>query len=107
ISIAGNFIFEASNVPNFLLLAIAIIGFSPSLFAQQPAWPPAPTHITLPVWPHAAPGTVPTTGPESDTTTSKDHLVSGEPVIRLGNVSAPTLTLYQPTGKSTGAAVVV
>src|SRR5205814_4273975 len=59
------------------------------------------------LWPHAAPGTVPTTGPESDTTTSKDQLVSGAPMIRLGNVSAPTLTLYQPTGKSTGAAVVV
>jgi acetyl esterase/lipase len=28
-------------------------------------------------------------------------------VIRIGNVSAPTLTLYTPTSKSTGAAVVV
>jgi len=33
--------------------------------------------------------------------------VAGKPVIRLGNVSAPTLTLYAPPNKNTGAAVVV
>ncbi len=40
-------------------------------------------------------------------TTAKDNLIAGKPLIRLGNVSNPTLTLYQPKGKSTGAAVVV
>ena len=34
-------------------------------------------------------------------------MVAGRPVIRLGNVSDPTLTVYRPKGKSTGAAVVV
>jgi acetyl esterase/lipase len=34
-------------------------------------------------------------------------VVAGKPVIRIGNVSAPTLTLYTPSGKNTGAAVVV
>jgi acetyl esterase/lipase len=34
-------------------------------------------------------------------------MVAGKPVIRLTNVSNPTITLYQPSGKSTGAAVVV
>jgi acetyl esterase/lipase len=40
-------------------------------------------------------------------TTAKDNLIAGKPLIRLGNVSVPTLTLYKPTGYNTGAAVVV
>jgi acetyl esterase/lipase len=40
-------------------------------------------------------------------TTAKDNLIAGLPVVRLGNVSAPTLTLYTPKGSNTGAAVVV
>jgi acetyl esterase/lipase len=90
-----------------LLFLVVVIGMSASLLAQTPAWPPASGHTTLPVWPHRAPGAQPSPGPELDTTTAKDHVVAGKPVIRLGNVSAPTLTLYAPQGKNTGAAVVV
>jgi acetyl esterase/lipase len=85
-----------------LPLLVAVVGISTATFAQQSPWPPSPSHTTLPVWPHAAPG-----APETDTTTPKDHFVADKPVIRLGNVSAPTLTLYQPTTKNTGAAIVV
>jgi acetyl esterase/lipase len=90
-----------------LLLAAAVTINSANLFAQQPPWPPALNHTTIPVWPHVAPGATPNPAPEVDTTTAKDHLVSDKPVIRLGNVSAPTLTLYSPSTKNTGAAVVV
>ena len=90
-----------------LLLLATVASMTTSLVAQTPAWPPAPGRTTLPVWPHAAPGAQPNPAPEVDTTTAKDHLVAGKPIIRLGNVSAPTLTLYTPTGKNTGAAVVV
>jgi acetyl esterase/lipase len=45
--------------------------------------------------------------PEVDTTTAKDNLIAGKPLIRLGNVSSPTLTLYPARDKNTGAAVVV
>src|SRR5216684_4577824 len=86
-----------------LLAAVAAVG----LLAQNPAWPPAPGHITLALWPHGAPGAQPNASPEIDTTTAKEPLVAGKPVIRLGNVSSPTLTLYSPQGKNTGAAVVV
>jgi acetyl esterase/lipase len=89
----------------FLLLAAA--GFFCNLFSQQPAWQPAPGHITVAIWPHGAPGAKPNLGPEVNTTTAKDPLVAGRPLIRLGNVSTPTLTLYAPKGKNTGAAVVV
>jgi acetyl esterase/lipase len=79
--------------------------------AQQPAWQPVPGHITLPLWPNGVPGasTPAANAPaEVDTTTQKDNLIAGKPLIRLGNVSTPTITLYKPA-KANGAvpAVVV
>jgi acetyl esterase/lipase len=88
-----------------LLLVLACV--SARLFAQEPAWQPAPGHTALNVWPRGAPGAQPNPAPEIDTTTAKENLIAGKPIIRLGNVSAPTLTLYPPHGKNTGAAVVV
>lgn len=82
---------------------VAVVILAASLFAQKPAWEPAPGHVTLPLWPH--PQT--SAGPETDATTSKDNLVAGRPVIRLANVSNPTITLYAPQGNNSGAAVVV
>jgi acetyl esterase/lipase len=84
-----------------------VVGISTSVFAQKPAWQPASGRTTLPVWPAAAPGAPANSAPEVDATTAKDNLIAGKPIIRLGNVSVPTLTLYPPKGKSTGAAVVV
>jgi acetyl esterase/lipase len=91
------------------LLCSALAASSATLAAQAPAWQPAPGHLTLPLWPGLAPGS-PTNPPaEIDTTTPRDHLIAGKPVIRLGNVYKPTLTLYEPgTGKNgVGPAIVV
>jgi acetyl esterase/lipase len=90
-----------------LLFVAATVGLSTLLFAQKPAWQPAPGHLTLPIWPHGAPGAPPNPGPEVDTTTAKDNLIAGRPLIRLGNVTSPTLTFYAPKTNNTGAAVVV
>jgi hypothetical protein len=87
-----------------LLILATLVGGSASLFAQKPAWQPAPGHLTLPLWPSGAPGAPPNPVPEVDTTTAKDNLIAGKPLIRLGNVSSPTLTLYAPREKNTGAA---
>ena len=92
---------------NRLLLVVTVAAISTGLFAQSSAWSAAPGHITIALWPHGAPGAQPTAGPEMDTTTAKEPLIAGKPIIRLGNVSTPTLTLYTPQGKNTGAAVVV
>src|ERR1700684_3574098 len=94
-------------MPNRLLIFAALLAASTGLFAQTPAWPPSPDHLTLPLWPNGAPGARPNPLPEGDTTTDKDNRPGGKPVIRLGNVSNPTLTLYTPKGNNTGAAVVV
>jgi len=88
-----------------LALALSLIGSA--AFAQKPAWQPAPGHTTLKLWPHGASGAPANAGPEVDATTAKDNLIAGKPLIRLGNVTDPTLTVYAPKGKDTGAAVVV
>jgi acetyl esterase/lipase len=60
------------------------------------------------LWPKGAPGEKGGIGVEKDTTKPGDGLIGGKRVVRLGNVSIPTLTLYRPSKhKDTGAAVVV
>jgi acetyl esterase/lipase len=90
-----------------ILVLTAIAAFSLSLAGQPSGWPPPAEDRTINVWPDAAPGAVANAPAEMDTTTDKDNLVAGRRVARLGNVSVPTLTLYLPKGKNTGAAVVV
>lgn len=92
----------------FLSVFLVILGISPGLYAKKPAWEPTPGHLTLNLWPNdEVPGAQADPRPEVDTTTAKDQLIAGRPVVRLGNVSVPTLTLYKPSGRNTGAAVVV
>lgn len=61
------------------------------------------------LWPGAAPGDKGDLGEEKDTTGEAER--NGDPkkyIVRLGNVSQPTITVYQPPKeKDTGAAVVV
>jgi acetyl esterase/lipase len=62
----------------------------------------------VPLWPEAVPDAQPVAGPEATTTSSgKDGLIAGRPVVGVSNVSRPTMTVYSPNGKNTGAAVVV
>jgi len=62
----------------------------------------------LQLWPKAAPGENGELGEERDTTKPTDGLVAGQPVIRLGNVTRPTITIHRPApAKDTGTAVLV
>lgn len=62
----------------------------------------------IPLWPGQAPGETREFPPEGDTTQPTDNLVNGVPIVRLGNVTQPTITVYKPDpAKDTGAAVVV
>jgi acetyl esterase/lipase len=90
-----------------VLAAVICISYAASAQQQQAAWPPSPGHVTLNLWPHAAPGAQANPEPEGNTTTAKDRTAAGKPVIRIGNVSTPTLTVYAPKENSTGAAAVV
>jgi acetyl esterase/lipase len=80
-----------------LLAGLAVVLISTSLMAQKPAWEPAASHTQIPIWPSGIPGSgaASSADAEVDTTTAKDNLIAGKPLIRLGNVSAPTITVYK------------
>jgi len=64
--------------------------------------------LVVPVWPAQPPGETAPVGEEADMTKPTDNLIAGKRLIRLGNVSRPTLTIYRPAKeKDTGAAVVI
>jgi acetyl esterase/lipase len=67
---------------------------------------PAPTVINL--WPGTAPGEKGDIGEEKDMSKPTDGKPGGKSIIRLGNVSKPTITIYAPEAdKANGTAVVV
>jgi len=90
-----------------LLFALSIMFASGSLGAQMQAWQPSPGHTQVPIWPGTVPDAQPVLAPESETTTDTKDLVAGRPWVYVGNVSRPTMTVYPPKGKNSGAAVVV
>lgn len=91
-----------------IVLATGAALIAATSYAQKPAWQPAPGHKEIRLWPGPAPDGPVTSGPEVDTTgPGNNNLIAGKPLIRLGNVNDPTMTLYAPKGKNTGAAVVV
>jgi acetyl esterase/lipase len=73
---------------------------------SQPTWQPSPGHTQVLIWPGAAPDAQPVAGPEV-AWQDKGFLIAGRSVLGVGKVSKPTMTVYSPNGKNTGAAVVV
>jgi len=90
-----------------LTLGFCVVFGCSGLCAQTPAWQPPPGHTQVPIWPGAAPNARPGVGPEDMKTTGEDSLVAGRPWMYVENVSVPTITVYSPNGKNTGAAVLV
>lgn len=65
-------------------------------------WEPSPGHTQVPIWPGKVPDAIPNPEPES----------VGPPPgrewwPRANNVSRPTMTVYSPTVKNTGATIIV
>jgi acetyl esterase/lipase len=91
-----------------IAICVAIAGaLATGASAQKTTWQPPAGTDTFKIWPGTAPGAPDNANPEADTTTAKDNLIAGKPLMRLGFVSSPTLTIYKPKGKNTGAAIVV
>jgi acetyl esterase/lipase len=83
---------------------IAILSISALAFSAKAAEP----QVVLPLWPATAPGDKQPLGEEQDQTKPTDNLVGGKRLIRLGNVSRPTIAVYEPPAvKRNGAAVIV
>jgi acetyl esterase/lipase len=90
-----------------LLFALcALLGVA-SLSAQQTSWQPSTGHTQVPIWPGMAPDPQAVAGPEVAKTTGKEFLVAGRPAVGVRNVTRPTMTVYSPQGKNTGAAIIV
>jgi acetyl esterase/lipase len=90
-----------------LIFALCVVFAFGGPSAQTPTWQPSPGHTQVPIWPGAVPDAQRVAGPEDDTTMVTDELVAGRPWVSVGHVSRPTMTVYSPTGKNTGAAIVV
>jgi acetyl esterase/lipase len=95
-----------------LLVLVTLAAGEPRLSAAQTPWVPSPGHTQIPIWPGKIPDAQPVKEPEIsgtvvDDATGKPKLVGGRPWIYVNRVSQPTMTIYSPVGRNTGAAVVV
>ena len=89
-----------------LLFTLFVVSALGALNAQTPAWQPSPGHRQIPIWPGTPPDARPAKGPETTEAVTKE-LVAGKPWLAVENVVRPTMTVYSPTGRNTGVAVVV
>ena len=84
---------------------------APGITAAQTAWQPSPGHTQIPLWPGTVPDAKSIVGHEVSGTvvdaSGNKKLVGGKPWIYVDSVSRPTMTVYSPMGRNTGAAVVV
>ncbi|HLY43722.1 MAG TPA: alpha/beta hydrolase [Terracidiphilus sp.] len=90
----------------FILAFCVVFGCGASL-AQTLVWEPSAGHRQIPIWPGAPPDPQPVKGPETMGASGPGFLVAGRQIVGVNNVTRPTMTVYSPDGKNTGAAVVV
>ena len=88
-------------------ITLCALIMSGSLFGQNFVWQPSAGHKQVVIWPGAVPDPQPVRGAEFAKLSAKDDLVAGRQVLEVDNVTKPTMTVYSPVGKNTGAAVVV
>lgn len=82
-------------------LTTVLLGMTCGLaFATEPQ--------VIDLWPGSPPGDARVLPPEVDSSTAESRIVAGRPVIRLGNVSVPQISIYKPDpDTSTGTSVIV
>jgi acetyl esterase/lipase len=90
-----------------LLFALFVLFAFGGLSAQTPPWQPSPGHTQILLWPGAVPDAQAVAGPHVEAMATGESLVAGKPWVYVENVSRPTMTVYSPAEKNTGAAMVV
>lgn len=86
-----------------ITMAVFCLAATPRLDAHT-----SPRHTTIKLWPNGAPDEPRNIGPERNITKPSDQLVAGKSVIRLTDVTDPTITVYPaPRKKNSGTAVLV
>lgn len=88
------------------MVALWLLAACSGVHARTLLWQPAVGHTQVRLWPGTPPDARPMPGPEYASTDPKS-LVAGKTVVVVSNVSQPTMTVYAPTVKNTGTAVVV
>lgn len=88
-----------------LILALCAVIALGSEHALAGTWQPSLGHAQMPIWPNMAPDVQPVPRPE--TVVTGHHLVAERHYMAVLNVSRPTMTIYSPNGKNSGAAIVV
>ena len=76
-------------------LLLASVGQGTGLSGEPAPWHPSRGHTQIPIWPGVAPDAQSVPGPETGTQGA------------VTNVTRPTMTVYAPNAKNSGAAVVV
>jgi len=95
------------RVVSAAVVALCILWATGVARAGTTAWQPSAGHMQVAIWPATSP--VGRTGAdvESSLTVEEKEYVAGKPWTYVVHVSRPTLTVYPPQGKNSGAAVVV
>jgi acetyl esterase/lipase len=83
----------------FSLVPVLLFGNLP---AQAETWQPSSGQVQVPIWPGAVPDA--TAAPKAESVGPEDGHGGW---IRASDVSQPTMTVYAPKGRNTGAAMVV
>lgn len=87
------------------VIALVLLAVCASAQGKTMVWQPAAGHMQIALWPGAAPDAQPAPGPES--VALSKGLMAGKPVTSVTNVTRPTMTVYAPGRRNTGAAVIV
>jgi acetyl esterase/lipase len=90
-----------------LILALGVVFAYGGVSAQTTGWQPSPGHTQVAIWPGVVPDAAAVVAAGPETAEMSTNLIAGKPWQFVGNVSRPTMTVYSPSGKNTGAAVVV
>lgn len=82
-----------------VLLGAIALGAGASAFAAEPA--------VVNLWPGKAPGETKELPPEQDINKPTDKLIGGRKIIKLANVSTPTVSVYKAFGEEPHPAVII
>ncbi len=74
--------------------------------SQQASWQPPSGLRQIPIWPGTVPGMAGVTQAR-ETMAVESHSVGGLPTTMIHDVTVPTMTIYPPKGRNTGASMIV
>jgi len=90
----------------FWIVVLFLLLICAGAHAAPMVWEPGAGHTQIPLWPGTPPDAQPMPGSE-DTKSDPKALIGGKSMLSVTNVAQPTITVYAPKEKNTGAAVVV